>query len=59
MGLCLVGLDYTTHDEETMTALADHVDGVLWVTHPSPDRLEFEYQPTRSRYNRSLLSGES
>lgn len=48
-GLCLIGLDYMTHDEETMTALATHVDGILWVTRTDPDRLAFEYQPTRRR----------
>lgn len=55
-GLCLIGLDYTAHDQETMTALADVVDGVLWITHSAPDQLEFNYQSTRNRYNRPLLS---
>lgn len=50
--LCLVGIDYTAHDEETMTAMADLVDGVLWVTRPSADRLAFDYQPTRGRHRR-------
>lgn len=58
-GLCLLGLDYTAHDEETMTALADRVDGVLWVTHSAPKRLGFEYQPTRRRSNRSVFGGET
>lgn len=57
-GLCLVGLEYTAHDEETIQAVATHVDGILWVTHPSPDRLDFEYQPTGGRYGRSEI-GES
>lgn len=51
-GLCLIGLDYSAHDEETMTAIADHVDGVIWVTNPSSDRLAFEYQPTRGHRSR-------
>lgn len=54
-GLCLVGLDYTAHDEGTMRAVADHVDGVLWVTSPSPDRLAFDYQPTRGRHSPTLV----
>lgn len=58
-GLCLLGLDYTAHDEETITALADHVDGVLWVTHSAPNLLEFEYRPTRRRYNHSVFGGDS
>lgn len=48
-GLCLIGVEYTAHDEETMTAVVNHVDGILWVTRPSPNRLAFEYQPTRGR----------
>lgn len=46
-GLCLLGLDYTAHDEETIASVADHVDGVLWVTHPSSNQLEFDYQPSK------------
>lgn len=56
-GLCLLGLDYTAHDEETMAAITDIVDGVLWVTEPSPNRLEFEYQPTSGHYSRSIAEG--
>lgn len=58
-GLCLLGIDYTAHDEETMTAIATLVDGVLWVTQPSPDRLAFDYQPTRGRHSRSVLDGST
>lgn len=58
-GLGLIGLDYTAHDEETIRALADLVDGVLWVTPPSPNRLAFEYQPTRGRYRPSVMSDTS
>lgn len=50
-GLALIGIDYTDHDEETMSAIADLVDGVLWVTQPSPDRLAFDYQPRRRRHS--------
>ena len=57
-GLCLVGLDYTAHDEETMAAVADRVDGVLWVTHPTRNHLGFEYRPTRGRHSRSVLGDE-
>lgn len=54
-GLCLFGIDYTAHDNETMAAITTLVDGVLWVTQPSPDRLAFEYQPTRGRHSGSVL----
>jgi KaiC/GvpD/RAD55 family RecA-like ATPase len=40
--LCLLGLEYTAHDEETMAALAEQVDSVLWVTQASENHLEFE-----------------
>lgn len=58
-GLCLLGLDYTAHDEETMAAVTGLVDGVLWVTEPSPGHLEFEYRPTSGRYLRSASGGET
>jgi hypothetical protein len=54
-GLSLIGFQYTAHEEETMTAIAALVDGVLWVSQPSPDRLAFEYQSTRGRQSRSVL----
>lgn len=56
-GLCLLGIDHTAHDEETMTALTEHVDGVLWVTYPSPDEVAFECRPSRG-HSRSVMSGD-
>lgn len=56
-GLCLVGIDYTAHDEETMSALTAQVDGVLWVTQPSPDTVAFEYQPSDGG-GRPAMGGE-
>lgn len=53
-GLCLLGIDYTRHDEETITALAEQVDGILWITQTESEQLEFEYQPARSRYTQVL-----
>jgi len=58
-GLALLGIDYTAHDEETMTAMAELVDGVLWVTQPDPDRLAFDYQPTRTRQGEFALGGDA
>lgn len=58
-GLCLFGLDYTAHDEETMAAVTELVDGVLWVTQPSPDRLELEYQLARGHPTYSVTGGET
>lgn len=45
-GLGLLGLDYTAHSEETLTRLANHVDGVLW-TKRSDHELTFEFRPSR------------
>lgn len=52
-GLCLLGFDYTAHDEKTMEALAEQVDGVLWVAQPSPDRISFEYRQATNRHRRA------
>jgi len=58
-GLGLLGIDYTAHDEETMAAIADLVDGVLWVTQPSSDRLAFDYQPTGGRHSRFVPADDA
>ncbi len=50
-GLCLLGFDYTAHDEETVEAISEQVDGVLWVTQTSSDRVELEYRQSRGRFN--------
>ncbi|MFC6988388.1 hypothetical protein ACFQJD_06145 [Haloplanus sp. GCM10025708] len=49
-GLCLLWVDYTAHDEGAMEAVAELVDGVLWVTR-SGSRIEFDYRSTRGRYD--------
>ena len=51
-GRCLLGLDYTAHDRETMRALTDRADGVLWVREAAEGRLAFEFR-TAGRYDRS------
>lgn len=56
IGLCLVGIDYTAHDEETMTSIADQMDGILWVTRPDPDRLAFDYRATRGQHSQAVPS---
>jgi len=43
-GISLLGVDYRSHDEATIDALLDHVDRVLWVRRPRPDRLDFEWR---------------
>lgn len=48
-GLTLFGLDYTAHDEATMSALIEHVDGILWVTEKAGE-VEFEYNPASGRH---------
>lgn len=56
-GLGLLGIDYTAHDEATMDAVAEQVDGVLWVTRPSADRIAFDYRPTRGHHDHSMPGG--
>lgn len=46
-GIAVYGLNYTEHDEETIADLAQHVDGILWVTDGSDSALDFEYQLAR------------
>lgn len=58
-GLCLLGIDYTAHGEETMSAVAEHVDGVLWVTEDAEGRVEFDYSPTRGVYTRSTTATDT
>lgn len=43
-GLGLFGLDYTQHDEATMSKLAERVEYILWVSHGHESGLEFELQ---------------
>ncbi|WP_436924086.1 DUF7504 family protein [Halosimplex amylolyticum] len=50
-GVTLVGVDYTAHDEATMAALAERVDGVLWVASGPDGALDLEYQPVRGRFD--------
>lgn len=57
-GLCLLGIDYTAHDEDTMATITPLVDGVLWVTQSSSNHLAFDYQPTSGRRSQSVLDGE-
>jgi KaiC/GvpD/RAD55 family RecA-like ATPase len=56
-GLCLLGLEYTAHDEKTMAALAEQVDGILWVTQAAENHLGFEFRPTKDRHNHSVTGG--
>lgn len=48
-GHCLFGVDYTAHSTETMAAVTNHVDGILWVTH-GDGTIDLEYRPTRGRH---------
>lgn len=58
-GLTVFGVDYTAHDEETMTALMDLVDGVVWVTQTTEGELEFEFRPTRRQPGLSSRGGDT
>lgn len=49
-GLCLIGFDYTAHDQETLRALASEADGVLWVSQATDGRIEVEYQSRGDRH---------
>lgn len=57
-GLCLLGLDRSAHDDETMAAVAGQADGVLRMTRTGPDRLEFEHRPGRTRYDHAVTDGD-
>lgn len=54
-GVCLLGIDYTAHDEATIRRLAEQVDGILWVTESGEGALEFDYLPTRERRHHQPL----
>lgn len=58
-GLCLLGIDYTAHDEETMAAVTDRVDGVLWVKRVTADGVDLEYRSARDRYGPSVSGSET
>lgn len=57
-GLTLFGLDYTAHDEATMSALSEHVDGILWVTEKKGE-VAFEYNPASGRHALPVMGNES
>lgn len=58
-GLCLLEIDYTAHDEETMSALVDQFDGVLWVGRSESDGITLDYHPTRNRSGAAIGQDES
>lgn len=47
-GIGYIGIDYTEHGQETVEALAQQVDGIVWVTRGSGKGVTFDYQPARS-----------
>jgi len=49
-GVTLLGIDHTAHDEATMAALVERVDGVLRVTPDSDGGLSLEYRPASGRF---------
>lgn len=49
-GLCLFGIDYTAHDPDTMHAISEVVDGILWIT-PTSEGIELDYQHGTSSSN--------
>lgn len=53
-GLCLLALDSTSHDEETLALLSELVDGIRWVRQSTSGGVEFEYRPARVRSPFSL-----
>lgn len=54
-GVCLLGIDYTAHDEATIRSLAEQVDGILWVAESGETTLEFDYHSTSDRRRRQPL----
>jgi hypothetical protein len=51
-GLCILGIDFTAHDEETIRAVAEYVDGILWVSESSSEILDLEYESIESQPSR-------
>lgn len=54
-GVCLLGIDYTAHDEATLRSLAEQVDGILWVAESGETALEFDYLSTEVHRHRQRL----
>lgn len=54
-GLCVLGIDFTAHDEETIRTVAEQVDGILWVTESSSETLELAYEPIEDRHLRRSI----
>lgn len=48
-GLCILAIDYTSHDEATLKGLSGLVDGILWVTQSASGDVSFEYRPARAQ----------
>ncbi|NHN40654.1 hypothetical protein G9C85_03255 [Halorubellus sp. JP-L1] len=42
-GVCLLGIDYTAHDQATVDEIAALADGVLWLSQPTPGTVDVEY----------------
>ncbi|SEO47667.1 hypothetical protein SAMN05216388_101322 [Halorientalis persicus] len=55
-GLAVFGLDYTAHDEETVTAIAETADRVLWITEQPDGGFEMDLRSTRADFGQ--LTGE-
>lgn len=47
-GLGLFGIDISAHDRATLGAIADTVDGVVWVDRTEDGRFETEFNPRRA-----------
>lgn len=55
-GITVLGIDYTAHDQEKMTALSTHVDGILWVSDRG-ETVEFEFDRSVGRRNLTSRGG--
>ncbi|UPM44938.1 DUF7504 family protein [Halocatena salina] len=53
-GRCFLGVDYTAHDETTITTLIERVDGVLWILGPVDGQFDCEYWPANSHCRQAL-----
>lgn len=56
-GITLFGIDETAHDDATMDAIAEQVEGVLWVTDEPDGTHAFDYRPTTGRFDETLAPG--
>ncbi|GAB7020874.1 hypothetical protein JCM18750_37360 [Halostagnicola bangensis] len=51
-GLVVIGFEYTKHDDTTLSALKELVDGVVWIEETAGGSITAEYRNARNRSGR-------